>query len=146
MSRRVEPYVIAYDLLWLNGKDLRELRLMERKGMLKKKLLAEVGWLRYSEHIGARGIDFFRVACEHDLEGVVAKLKTAPYSTEKSTWLKIKNPNYSQLVDRQERFAPKQPKIAANVIGQRVSLLPGLRRIFQLLNPHQENGIKKVLR
>jgi bifunctional non-homologous end joining protein LigD len=110
MTRRVEPYFIAYDLLWLNGKDLRGLPLIKRKAMLKK-LLPEGGWLRYSEHIGTRGIDFFRVVCEHDLEDIVAKLKTAPYSPERSTWLKIKNPNYSQAVDRQERFSPK--KIAA---------------------------------
>ena len=109
----MDPYFITYDLLWLNGNDLRQRPLIERKALLKK-LLPEGGWLRYSEHIGAHGIEFFRVVCDHDLEGIVAKLKTAPYQPEKSTWLKIKNPNYSQAVGRHERFEKyKTKRIAA---------------------------------
>jgi ATP-dependent DNA ligase len=39
-----------------------------------------------------------------DLEGIVAKLKTAPYATGPPSWVKIKNPDYSQAKDRRERF------------------------------------------
>jgi hypothetical protein len=47
----------------------------------------------------------FRLACEHDLEGVIAKWKRAPYVQQKPpSWLKIRNRNYSQWVGREELF------------------------------------------
>jgi len=46
----------------------------------------------------------FEKACELDLEGIVAKHQHAPYDTEKSTWFKIRNPTYSQMVGREELF------------------------------------------
>jgi len=46
----------------------------------------------------------FRLACDHDLEGVVAKRRADPYSSEKSGWLKIRNRRYSQWIGRQELF------------------------------------------
>jgi hypothetical protein len=50
------------------------------------------------------GIALFEKACELDLEGIVAKHQHAPYDPEKSTWFKIRNPNYSQMVGREELF------------------------------------------
>lgn len=46
----------------------------------------------------------FRLACEHDLEGIVAKRKSDPYLTDHATWLKIRNHDYSQWVGREELF------------------------------------------
>lgn len=43
------------------------------------------------------------MACEHDLEGVVAKRKDDPY-VETTRWLKIRNKDYSQWVGRHELF------------------------------------------
>jgi hypothetical protein len=43
-------------------------------------------------------------ACEHDLEGIVAKQKLDPYSSESSGWLKIQNCEYSQWINREELF------------------------------------------
>lgn len=44
--------------------------------------------------------------CDLDLEGIVAKLKSAPYVSEResSTWIKILNPGYSQRKGREELF------------------------------------------
>ena len=47
----------------------------------------------------------FRLACEHDLEGIVAKPKDSLYAPERgTTWLKIRNRNYTQWVGREELF------------------------------------------
>jgi ATP-dependent DNA ligase len=50
-----------------------------------------------------------------DLEGIVAKLAGAPYGTEPSSWIKVKNPTYSQAVGRRERFEGMRARQAANV-------------------------------
>jgi len=42
-----------------------------------------------------------------DLEGIVAKHARSPYTGDVTTWLKIKNPNYSQLVGRDDMFEPE---------------------------------------
>jgi ATP-dependent DNA ligase len=59
-----------------------------------------------SDHIEARGCDLFRVACERDVEGIVAKLARGTYRTDGRTasWLKIKNREYTQSLDRHELF------------------------------------------
>jgi len=41
--------------------------------------------------------EFFELVCEQDLEGIICKPKTSPYPF---TWIKVKNPNYSQEVGR----------------------------------------------
>jgi ATP-dependent DNA ligase len=51
--------------------------------------------LLYCDHIETDGVGLFRLAREHDLEGVVAK-RVRPYLVEHATWLKIRNQNYSQ--------------------------------------------------
>jgi ATP-dependent DNA ligase len=57
------------------------------------------------EGIKGRGIDFHRVVCEHDLEGVVAKWRGGTYqTTHRTSWLKIRNPNYTQWDGRRELF------------------------------------------
>ncbi len=48
-----------------------------------------------------------------DLEGVVAKLASAPYGTEPLSWIKTKDPNYSQAIGRRERFEAMAARRAA---------------------------------
>lgn len=55
----------------------------------------------YARHIERTGTDFFRLACEQDLEGIVAKLKHGAYG---DGWFKIRNPRYSQYEGRREFF------------------------------------------
>ena len=51
------------------------------------------------------GQELFQLACERDLEGIVAKRKFDPYLLDGSTtWLKIRNQNYSQWIGREELF------------------------------------------
>jgi len=93
MRRRNEPFFCAFDLLCLNGEDLRELSLQERKKRLRKVIArSKSSRVLFSDHIEANGREVFRAACRMDLEGIVAKLKNAPYIAEQrpSTWIKIK--------------------------------------------------------
>ena len=58
------------------------------------------------ERLPDSGCDLFRVACKRDLEGIVAKWThgTYPTDTSRTSWLKIKNPEYSQIDGRAELF------------------------------------------
>ncbi len=61
--------------------------------------------LLYCDHVEGKGEGLFRLACEHDLEGIVAKHKFAPYlPNRETTWMKIRNRSYSQWVGREELF------------------------------------------
>ncbi len=83
----------VFDLLSLDGKDLRARPLRERKEKLKA-LLADAngdGALIYSEHIAGDGDKVFKQACGFGLEGIIAKEADAPYRSERTkSWLKIK--------------------------------------------------------
>ena len=116
LFRRRECVFFAFDLLFLNGEDLRALPLIERKARLKQLLRRKRSPVLYVDHIESRGHELFEKVCEMDLEGVVAKRKQSQYRpTEKPSphWIKIKNPNYSQAQGREELFNPKSEGIEA---------------------------------
>ncbi len=104
LYRRSEPCFAAFDCLWLDGRDLRELPLIERKRVLRRMMPGDAGRVLYVSHVEGRGVDLFRAVCEQDLEGIVAKLASAPYATEPPSWIKIKNLAYSQTIGRSELF------------------------------------------
>jgi bifunctional non-homologous end joining protein LigD len=81
----------VFDLLFLNGQDLRNQPLQQRKETLRRVLKgSEI--VRYVEHIDGSGKEFFELAKEKGLEGIVAKKKNALYLDGKRVdhWLKIK--------------------------------------------------------
>ena len=78
-SGGARPYLYAFDLLWLNGKDLRDLPLLKRKAMLKVLIPGSPSRLLYLDHIEDQGVELFEKCCERDLEGIVAKPKLSPY-------------------------------------------------------------------
>ena len=83
----------AFDLLHLNGHNLRSLPLVERKAILAKLFATadERSNIRLCEHIEGKGREVFAKACGLGAEGIVSKLATAPYVPGRSnTWLKIK--------------------------------------------------------
>jgi bifunctional non-homologous end joining protein LigD len=103
LFRKGEPRFMAFDLLWLDGKDLRYLSLSERKLELRRIIPKSSERLLYCDHIEGNGEALFRLVCEKDLEGIVAKEKFAPYQPE-TRWLKIRNQSYSQWAGREELF------------------------------------------
>ncbi len=84
-------YFYVFDILYLNGKDLRDLPLLKRKAILKK-VLKQKGAIRYLDYIENEGKKFFELCKSHGLEGVIGKVKSSPYkSGERSkNWVKIK--------------------------------------------------------
>ena len=79
---------------------------MDRKQELRRLLSRACAPLKCTEYIEGCGMALFQRVCELDLEGVVAKQKSAPYVTEReqSTWFKILNRKYSQMQGREELF------------------------------------------
>ena len=95
----------AFDLLWLNQQDIRDVPLLERKQKLCKSISPESTSLLYLDQLHEKGEALFELVCLHDLEGIVAKHWNRPYSPEaQPAWVKIKNPNYSQSIGRNELF------------------------------------------
>lgn len=107
MFNRKPVLFYAFDILWLEGEDLRALPLETRKDLLKS-VVAESGLdrLLYVDHVPEKGKALYEAICERDMEGIVAKPKESPYRliNGKTTWIKIKNPDYSQAVGREELF------------------------------------------
>ena len=104
LFRRGSPIFYAFDILFLNDRDLRQLPLIARKEMLRdvieKSQLPDVLCGKYIE---GRGVDLFNEVVRRNLEGVVAKRKNGIYTTV-SGWLKVKNPQYTQSERRHELF------------------------------------------
>jgi bifunctional non-homologous end joining protein LigD len=102
---RGEPCFFAFDLLMSDGRDLRTERLTGRKQELRR-LLAKVpaSRMRYVDHVEQYGTTLFERVCKMDLDGIVAKHSSGPYTTEHTTWFKIKNRGYSQMEGREKLF------------------------------------------
>ncbi len=90
----------AFDLLHLNGHNLRELPLSRRKEILEELISrADGDIVRLSEHIAGDAGEIFREACKLGSEGIVSKLASAPYSPGRSSsWLKAKCYQEQELV------------------------------------------------
>lgn len=81
----------VFDLLFLDGKDLRNTPLIERKKMLKRIFPSEKN-LVFTHHIIGKGEELFRLAKEQGMEGVMAKRADSLYvSGRSSQWLKVKS-------------------------------------------------------
>jgi bifunctional non-homologous end joining protein LigD len=97
-----------------DGKDMRSEKLTDRKHELRRALtgLPKTSRLRYADHIEQHGTALFQRVCKMDLEGIVAKHAFGPYVTERerTTWVKIKNRNYSQMQGREELFERERHK------------------------------------
>jgi bifunctional non-homologous end joining protein LigD len=110
LRRRAQPVLCAFDILWSNGDDLRDMPLLARKSLLRG-VIRESNHLFVADHVVGRGVDFFRAVCERDCEGIVAKLAASPYRLlkgKRSPWIKVRNANYSQMDGRFDAFAKRR--------------------------------------
>jgi ATP-dependent DNA ligase len=82
---------------------------VERKHELQR-ITSGLSPIIFAEHIERTGIAPFKKACELDLEGIVAKDERAPYDRRQTTWFKIRNRAYSQMVGREELFERERHK------------------------------------
>jgi bifunctional non-homologous end joining protein LigD len=89
----------VFDLIYLNGHDLRQVPLIERKRLLKIVLAGAPDALRFSEHIEASGQAFYKQACDLKLEGMISKRAESPYQSGRCRdWLKVKCSRRQELV------------------------------------------------
>jgi bifunctional non-homologous end joining protein LigD len=90
----------AFDLLYLNGQDLRGHPLMERRALLRKLIKPDPrSPIQFSDHVEGAGGRFFRAAADLGLEGIVSKRAASRYRSGPSkSWLKIKNMVESEFI------------------------------------------------
>ena len=96
----------AFDMLYKNGYDLRNLPLIKRKTILRQSLENSDGVIRFADQIEAKeakdatiGSTCFETACSMGLEGIIAKDGTAPYTSgRKPLWQKIKCGHRQEMV------------------------------------------------
>jgi len=100
LFNRGVPQFAAFDLVWLDGRDIRAWPYDKRKEALHR-LVRRATWVSFIEsHTDA---ELFDVVTGLDLEGVVAKRRDDPYAPQ-TRWVKVKNRNYSQAVGRWRFF------------------------------------------
>jgi bifunctional non-homologous end joining protein LigD len=87
-GRSTKIVMVAFDLLYLNGYDLRKLPLIERKTLLKK--LVDKTDIQFSESFEIDGREMFKHTCKTGLEGVVSKVRDSAHSSGRSNdWVKV---------------------------------------------------------
>ena len=110
LRRRSPQQFIAFDLLWLNGKDLRKKPLIERKRILRS-IVPAGSCVLYADFIEGDGTKLFQAVCDMDLEGIVAKHRNRLYTPEETSWVKVRNPRYTQMAGRRELFERRQSQV-----------------------------------
>ena len=101
-----EVQLYAFDILALDGEDLRNLPLTMRKTNLARLLARRPEGILVAEfEQGEIGPDLFRKACEFGLEGLVSKRVDRPYRAGRSTdWIKVKNRKHPAMSRVMEAF------------------------------------------
>jgi bifunctional non-homologous end joining protein LigD len=91
-GRQEELVFYGFDLLYLDGHDLRNVPLLERKEALRALLAGADDRVRFSDHVVGNGIAFLHQACRMSLEGIISKRCSSRYLAAKRTkdWLKVK--------------------------------------------------------
>ena len=90
-NRQSDLVYFAFDLLYLDGYDLRKSPLLARKEALTGLLAGRKGAVRLGDHVAGGGEDFYRHACDFALEGIVSKRAGVPYRSGRGKdWLKVK--------------------------------------------------------
>ena len=89
----------VFDVLWLDGRDVRGLPLRERKALLRDALSFDEGAIRLSAYRNEAGEAMFEEACKSGWEGVIAKRADSVYTPSRSRdWLKFKCEAGQELV------------------------------------------------
>jgi bifunctional non-homologous end joining protein LigD len=98
LRQKIPVWYYAFDLVNLNGYDIRHLRLRDRKTLLKQAFDFE-GRLRFTEHLERNGEAYYRQACRKGWEGIIGKKADSPYISRRSPdWLKFKCINEQEFV------------------------------------------------
>ncbi len=95
---RARVFYYVFDIVWLDGHDVRKLPLKERKRLLRRSLKFPDP-IRLTQHRNGDGVGFYEEACRKGWEGLIAKRADSPYVTTRSRdWLKFKCEHGQELV------------------------------------------------
>jgi bifunctional non-homologous end joining protein LigD len=98
LSRNLPVVIFLFDLLYLEGRDLRGEPLIERKRLLKQ-ILQPNEAIRYSEHFPGTGAELLEAAKAQGLEGIIAKRASSFYESRRtSDWIKFKLSTSAEFV------------------------------------------------
>jgi len=90
-AKSSDAIFVAFDLLYFDGHDLRNVELTSRRHILEDLIPPETPGIMFSETIEAEGDALLASACNFGLEGIIAKYRDSPYrSGRHGDWLKIK--------------------------------------------------------
>jgi bifunctional non-homologous end joining protein LigD len=112
----------AFDLLYLDGFDLRGARLVERKRLLSELLAGASERILYAEHLEGDGPEIHELACAMGLEGIVSKQQDASYCSGRTeSWTKVKcgKRDAFPIVAFVEKLGAKPRRIASFYVGRR---------------------------
>lgn len=116
-NSNVELRYYAFDLIHLDGKDIRRKPLTRRKEMLRPIVDHSRGPLRYSDHIAGSGERVIAKACAMGMEGIVSKRADAPYRSGRGTlWIKSKCVGNDEFVIIGYRKSNKQGRPFASLL------------------------------
>ena len=101
---RGQLHYAVFDILWLDGKDLRGQPLVGRRRHLHKLIPVTGAAVSRVYAVERRGRDLFRAVEQLDLEGIIAKRKSDAYGPA-TTWYKVRNRAYTQMEGRAELFS-----------------------------------------
>ena len=92
LSNNMPATYFAFDIIYIDGRDVQNLNLIDRRKILNSVIALSSKRIRISEYIEEKGIALFKSALEKRLEGIVAKHKQSKYrqAIRSSAWLKIK--------------------------------------------------------
>ena len=111
LFHRGEPCFFAFDLLMADGKDVRPEKLTDRKQELRRLLAGMIPCLDSVTQTTSRakGLRYSNVCAKWTLRAC-SQARLRPYTTEQTTWFKIKNRHYSQMQGREELFERERHK------------------------------------
>jgi bifunctional non-homologous end joining protein LigD len=113
----------AFDLLYLDGYDLRRAPLIERKAALRDVLPKRAKTIAFAEFFEKQdGETVYRHACQLGLEGIVSKLRDSPYrSGRQESWIKLKctKSDTFPIVAFVEKLGARARRIASLYLGRR---------------------------
>ncbi len=90
---------MVFDLLALDGEDIRKKPLTQRKKLLQELFYKPVDNIHFSSHVIGKGKECFEDACRAGMEGIVGKIANSPYLGSRSgNWVKIKCDNRQEFV------------------------------------------------
>jgi bifunctional non-homologous end joining protein LigD len=109
----------VFDILWFNGYSLMNTSLAQRKALLSKIIPAD-GVIRFSENFEISGTEFFKMADDMGLEGIIAKKADSIYApgVRSKDWLKIKTQKHQEaLITGYTRNQGSSRKLSALLLG-----------------------------